>query len=112
MLAGHEGAVALRMGGEEFLLLLRGDDVAQRVERLREAIPVRIAREVEELEMLVTASAGLVICTSGCDVGTDFAALYREADDLLYEAKHNGRNLLASAVRLDRRGAAPAIVAA
>ncbi|MBL8656590.1 MAG: diguanylate cyclase [Altererythrobacter sp.] len=112
VLAGHEGAVALRMGGEEFLLLLRGDDVAQRVERLREAIPVRIAREVEELEMLVTASAGLVICTSGCDVGTDFAALYREADDLLYEAKHNGRNLLASAVRLDRRGAAPAIVAA
>ena len=112
VLAGHEGAVALRMGGEEFLLLLRGDDVAERVERLREAIPVRIAREVEELEMLVTASAGLVICTSGCDVGTDFAALYREADDLLYEAKHNGRNLLASAVRLDRRGAGPAVVAA
>ena len=106
VLDGHEDAVALRMGGEEFLLLLRGENVQERVERLREAIPVRIAREVVELEMLVTASAGLVEAAPMGDIGQDFVALYRAADDLLYEAKHNGRNLLA-AVTLKRETAAP-----
>ena len=96
VLDGHDGAVALRMGGEEFLLLLHGEAVAERVERLREAIPVRIAREVAELEVLVTASAGLVEAAPGGDIGSDFVKLYRTADDLLYEAKHNGRNLLAA----------------
>jgi PleD family two-component response regulator len=57
---------------------------------------VRIAREVAELEVLVTASAGLVEAPANADVGSDFIALYRTADDLLYEAKHNGRNLLAA----------------
>lgn len=96
VLDGHDNAVAMRMGGEEFLLLLRGDRVQERVERLREAIPVRIAREVTELETLVTASAGLIEAAPGADVGSNFVALYRAADDLLYEAKHNGRNLLAA----------------
>lgn len=92
----HDDAIALRMGGEEFLLLLRGDRVSERVERLREAIPVRIAREVTQLQALVTSSAGLVEAAPGTDVGSDFVELYRAADDLLYEAKHNGRNLLAA----------------
>lgn len=97
VLDGHHEAVAMRMGGEEFLLLLRGDNVEERVERLREAIPVRIAREVAALELLVTSSAGLVEAAPGSDIGSDFVALYRQADGLLYEAKHNGRNLLAAA---------------
>jgi diguanylate cyclase (GGDEF)-like protein len=98
VLSSHHDAVALRMGGEEFLLLLRGDEVSQRVERLREAIPVRIAREVAELELLVTSSAGLVEWSPGSGPTRDFETLYRTADDLLYEAKHNGRNLLAAVV--------------
>lgn len=96
VLDGHGESIALRMGGEEFLLLLHGTNVQERVERLREAIPVRIAREVEELEVLVTASAGLIEAAPKTDVGSDFVALYRAADNLLYEAKHNGRNLLAA----------------
>lgn len=96
VLGTHENAVAVRMGGEEFLLLLRGDNVAERVERLREAIPVRIARKVSELEMLVTASAGLVEAPARATLSGDFVSMYRAADGLLYEAKHNGRNLLAA----------------
>lgn len=103
VLGGASEAVAVRLGGEEFLLLLHGVRVAERVERLREAIPVRIAREVAELETLVTASAGLIEAAPTGHVGSDFVALYRLADDLLYEAKHNGRNLLA-AVQLERAG--------
>ncbi|WP_133365954.1 sensor domain-containing diguanylate cyclase [Qipengyuania sediminis] len=99
VLGGHEDSVAVRLGGEEFLLLLRGPAVAERVERLREALPVRIAREVHELQSLVTASAGLV---EGAEtIGNDFVGLYQMADELLYEAKHNGRNLMA-AVMLPR----------
>ena len=113
VLDGHDDAVALRMGGEEFLLLLRGDNVSERVERLREAIPVRTAREVTELEILVTASAGLVEAAPGGDIGSDFIALYRTADDLLYEAKHGGRNLLAAIKQpLDRPAAAIESIAA
>lgn len=97
VLKSHPEAMALRMGGEEFLLLLRGADISQRVERLREAIPVRIAREVAELEVLVTASAGLVEWAPGAALALDFENCYRAADDLLYEAKHNGRNMLAAA---------------
>lgn len=113
VLAGHDDAVALRLGGEEFLLLLRGDHVAERVERLREAIPVRIAREVAELELLVTASAGLIEAAPGGDIGNDFTELYRLADGLLYEAKHNGRNLLAAMVQQPgARGGTGAVEAA
>ena len=111
VLEGHDDAVALRMGGEEFLLLLRGASVSERVERLREAIPVRIAREVTELEILVTASTGLVEAAREGDIGSDFVALYRTADDLLYEAKHHGRNMLA-AVTLPSACATPATAAA
>lgn len=112
VLDGHEEAVALRLGGEEFLLLLRGARVAERVERLREAIPVRIAREVAPLESLVTASAGLVEAAPGGTIGDDFTALYRTADDLLYEAKHSGRNLLAARTLQDAVPVAPAAFAA
>ncbi len=101
VLGTHENAVAVRMGGEEFLLLLRGENVAERVERLREAIPVRIARKVGELEMLVTASAGLVEAPARQSLSGDFVTLYRAADNLLYEAKHNGRNLLAAMTQSD-----------
>lgn len=112
VLKGHADAVALRMGGEEFLLLLRGERVAERVERLREAIPVRIAREVTAMETLVTASAGLVEAAPGSDIGNDFVGLYRTADDLLYEAKHNGRNLLAAVTLEPANTVSPAVVAA
>lgn len=111
VLAGHDDAVAVRIGGEEFLLLLRGANVAERVERLREAIPVRIAREVDELEMLVTSSAGLVEAAIGSTLGGNFGALYRQADELLYEAKHNGRNLLAAVRNQAVASIAPAAAA-
>ncbi|WP_375291479.1 diguanylate cyclase [Qipengyuania sp.] len=93
---GDPDTVAVRLGGEEFLLLLRGNHVASRVERMREAIPVRIAREVAALEMLVTASAGLIESGERSTLKLPFEELYRLADSLLYEAKHNGRNLLSS----------------
>src|SRR5690606_5083767 len=59
-LAPDEETVAVRIGGEEFMLLMGGKDVAGRAERGRQAIPARVASRVPGLDRMVTASMGLV----------------------------------------------------
>lgn len=83
-----EDTVVVRIGGEEFLLLLRGKNGAERAERRRQAIPARIAAEVALLDRPVTASMGLVTGAPPMR----FNDLYRKCDRLLYEAKAAGRN--------------------
>lgn len=84
--------IAVRMGGEEFLLLLRGRDTVLRAERRRQAISARIAAQVPGLDRVVTASMGLVELPADGRIGQDFATLYGHCDRLLYEAKDAGRN--------------------
>lgn len=79
---------AYRLGGEEFMLLLRGEDAALHAERRRQAIPVSVATSIPYLDRLVTASMGVTHFTKQeC-----FATTYERADMLLYEAKRMGRN--------------------
>jgi diguanylate cyclase (GGDEF)-like protein len=85
-------ALAFRMGGEEFLLLLRGRDPAKRAEHARRAISTRIAEDVRGLESLVTASMGLIEAPASAMPNASLAELYERADRLLYEAKQAGRN--------------------
>lgn len=87
-----EDALAARLGGEEFVLLMRGDDAPQRAERLRQAIPARVARDVDGLGTLVTASMGMITAPRAALPTASFADLYAQADKLLYEAKGQGRN--------------------
>jgi len=87
--------VAYRLGGEEFVLLLRGDDPATQAERRRQAIPVIVSNAVPGLERPVTASMGV----AGIQGDEGFAELYERADKLLYEAKSAGRNRTRSAIR-------------
>jgi diguanylate cyclase (GGDEF)-like protein len=84
--------LAIRMGGEEFMLLLRGKDTANRAERRRQAIAVRVSTQVPGLDRVVTASMGMVEQPQGGELRADFATLYGHCDRLLYEAKHAGRN--------------------
>ena len=91
-LAPDEDTVAVRYGGEEFILLLRGPDAAERAERRRAAIPARVAASVQGLDRMVSASMGLVEQALEVGRNRDFAALFAHCDRLLYEAKHNGRN--------------------
>ncbi len=91
-LAPDEDTLAVRMGGEEFVLLLRGRSAAARAERRRRAITTRIAADVPGLPGIVTASMGLVEHPEGMPPRTGFLLLYAHCDRLLYEAKHAGRN--------------------
>ncbi|WP_198005811.1 diguanylate cyclase [Erythrobacter sp. SD-21] len=84
---------AFRIGGEEFILLLRGDDVAGHADVRRKAMTARIMAEVDELQRPVTASMGFVDFSETEDGQLiDFPTLYARADHLLYAAKCAGRN--------------------
>lgn len=91
-LAPDSDTIVVRMGGEEFLLLMRGHDIHARAERRRQAISSRVAADVPGLDRIVTASMGLVEHAAGTPMRGDFATLYAHCDRLLYEAKHTGRN--------------------
>lgn len=86
----------IRMGGEEFLILLPGSsaDVAlPRLEQLRE----RVSQQAGGLDhdgLVVTSSIGLAELHPD---DNDVAALLRRADNAMYRAKRSGRNRVVDA---------------
>lgn len=93
--AGDRDSIAVRLGGEEFVVLLRGPRPLERAEAMRQAIPMRIAKEVPGLDLPVTASMGVVVVAEANRHKMAFAEFYARADALMYEAKASGRNRLA-----------------
>ncbi|OCC23851.1 hypothetical protein MB02_08445 [Croceicoccus estronivorus] len=91
-LAPDDNTLAMRLGGEEFLLLLRGRKARQRAEQRRQALPHHIATRVPGLAGPVTASMGLIEGAIETMEAKTFNDLYARADKLLYEAKLGGRN--------------------
>lgn len=72
-----------RYGGEEFLVMLPGTDIAN------------ASKAAERLRSVVESEAGLTVSlgvASYRESLQDKEALIREADDALYRAKKNGRN--------------------
>jgi diguanylate cyclase (GGDEF)-like protein len=92
---GDRDTVSVRLGGEEFVVLLRGGQAIARAEALRQAIPRRIATDVPGLGLPVTASMGLIEMPRAISSKVSFAEFYARADILLYEAKASGRNRMA-----------------
>ena len=88
-----EDMMAFRMGGEEFVLMVRGADAVARAEARRQEIARAVTRE--NIGCLVTASMGIIEVTGGALPGASFTTLYARADRLLYEAKSTGRNRMA-----------------
>ncbi|HLK66460.1 MAG TPA: diguanylate cyclase [Bryobacteraceae bacterium] len=81
-----------RFGGEEFLIVVPGCDLAASVavaERLREVVACQ-PYIAEEANCPATCSFGLA--WSGTCAAVDSDQLLREADAALYAAKRNGRN--------------------
>ncbi|MEM9502149.1 MAG: diguanylate cyclase [Pseudomonadota bacterium] len=85
-------SIAFRLGGEEFVVVLKGEQARQRAEALRQAVTLRIARDVEGLDRPVTASMGVVELPRAATETMSFESYYARADMLLYDAKANGRN--------------------
>lgn len=85
--------IPVRIGGEEFALLLRGEAISERAEAYRQAIAAAVA-DLVDIDREVTASMGLVEAPLSDLPQTDFATLYKRADGLLYKAKEAGRNRL------------------
>jgi diguanylate cyclase (GGDEF)-like protein len=92
------GDVLGRWGGEEFLLILPDttlDAALASVERLRVlALAIQVPSSTPEDPVRVTFSAGLATTAEGARSLDEFIA---RADAALYEAKHQGRDL----VRID-----------
>ncbi len=76
-----------RIGGEEFVVLLPGHDIAV-AERLAESVRVAAAADATDA-IGWTLSAGIAEATPA---DADFEALLRRADDALYAAKRGGRD--------------------
>ncbi len=79
------GATVARFGGEEFAILLHGEDahdIGHCCEVLRAAI------ESLHMRARVTVSIGVSVLRTGDSVGD----LYSRADEALYAAKRSGRN--------------------
>lgn len=88
----NRDTIAVRLGGEEFILMIRGATPVEQAEALRSAIPLRVARLVPGLDRPVTASMGIIEIPERDFTGMGFNNLYARADRLLYEAKETGRN--------------------
>ena len=92
-----EGDLAARVGGEEFGVILEGQDLAAaayRAERFRASLaehPIAL----DGLVITLTASIGIAQMDASVHGGVD--DLYQAADSAVYQAKARGRNLVCRA---------------
>lgn len=86
--------MCFRLGGEEFGIIYKSEDKQKSLEFaniLKNSIEnLKIVHEYNGASNYVTASLGL-ICRYGRDI-KNIDEIYKQADDLLYEAKKSGRN--------------------
>jgi len=88
------GELAVRVGGEEFLLVLPGStqgDAMSTAEAVKERIlDLAIPHEASLTEKCVTVSQGVVACVPR--LHTEISDLVSAADQALYASKESGRN--------------------
>jgi diguanylate cyclase (GGDEF)-like protein len=101
---GRPGDVAARYGGEELVVLLVSapDDTASlQAEALRQAVQdLRLPHAGNEACGVVTVSIGVATAHPQNEPATP-KMLIERADEMLYEAKRQGRNRVMSSVQMD-----------
>ena len=89
--AAPADALVARYGGEEFVLIADGSAAAGLARQLLAAVrDLQMAHAAAGSAGRVTISAGALVCRPQAQAGA--AALLAAADELLYEAKHGGRD--------------------
>lgn len=87
-----------RLGGEEFGVLFKGlnaDEAKVFINNMKQNIEnLHIKHEKSQVSQYVTASFGLVVRDAKSVESEN--ELYKEADEILYEAKESGRNIVVS----------------
>ncbi|WP_299196199.1 diguanylate cyclase [uncultured Erythrobacter sp.] len=93
-LRGGDGrdTIAIRLGGEEFVVLMRGKRTIERLEALRQMVAMRISTEIVAIDFPVTASMGVIELPSASKELMNLDEMYARADALLYQAKESGRD--------------------
>ncbi|WP_010604214.1 GGDEF domain-containing protein [Pseudoalteromonas maricaloris] len=89
----HPADIAVRWGGEEFLIVLApcsSGEAMQRMEKLRRAVE---ATSFENEILKVTMSFGV----ANWDPSQTFEVVIQHADAALYDSKHSGRNRITAA---------------
>ncbi len=86
----REEDTAVRLGGDEFILLLPGNN-ARGAAQVAQKILCVISEpyKSEHYDLIVTASIGIALYP---DDGSDMETLSKNADIAMYQAKHEGRN--------------------
>jgi diguanylate cyclase (GGDEF)-like protein len=93
--------VPCRFGGEEFVVILPGADLAaaaRRAEQLRSQIEALIVRYLDRDLPRITVSIGVATFPQA---GDSPSTVFRVADEALYRAKAAGRNRVETATSLD-----------
>ncbi len=95
---GRADDYLFRLGGEEFGVLFKPSSAEKSITFIKQLInkveSLKIEHKKNTISSYVTISAGLI-----CEKATlidDNEILYKKVDDLLYKAKHQGRNQVAS----------------
>jgi len=83
--------ILVRLGGEEFMLLLPGTDIIGAYE-VAEKIRIALENRIHPVAGKCTASFGVTVKTEG----ETFINLYKRVDEALYSAKDSGRNRIVS----------------
>ena len=79
-----------RFGGEEFLIFTEGDNMEQLVSfanRLRESV-----MSIADIKLHIPSGITISIGVALREKEEDLKDLFKRTDDLLYQAKQNGRN--------------------
>lgn len=96
-----EGALAFRMSGDEFAVLLSGDAAVAAAETARGLLgSISAPVEVDGTTLAVTGSVG--VAEPGPDIPAAPSALLRAADVAMYGIKHDGKGGVAQARAVSR----------
>ncbi|MBU2340170.1 MAG: GGDEF domain-containing protein [Alphaproteobacteria bacterium] len=94
-----ENVFAARLGGEEFVVLLYGEDWQSLAEKARRRVTSAVIEDVSGLATTVTASAGIAQLREG----ESLASAMKRADRALYAAKDAGRDRSLAMIPFDAR---------